>query len=32
MGEVYQYVLTSTSPEADLMALKTLQDYTLAPG
>ena len=31
MGEVYQYVLTSTSPESDLMALKTLQDYTLAP-
>jgi cobalt-zinc-cadmium resistance protein CzcA len=32
MGEVYQYVLTSTSPEWDLMTLKTLQDYTLAPG
>ena len=32
MGEVYQYVLTSTSPEWDLMSLKTLQDYTLAPG
>ena len=31
MGEVYQYVLTSTSPEWDLMSLKTLQDYTLAP-
>ena len=31
MGEVFQYVLTSTSPEWDLMSLKTLQDYTLAP-
>lgn len=32
MGEVYQYVLTSTSPEWNLTSLKTLQDYTLAPG
>ena len=31
MGEVYQYVLTSTSPDWDLTALKTLQDYSLAP-
>jgi cobalt-zinc-cadmium resistance protein CzcA len=31
MGEVYQYVLTSDSPEWPLGALKTLQDYTLAP-
>ncbi len=31
MGEVYQYVLTSTSSDWDLMSLKTLQDYTLAP-
>ena len=31
MGEVFQYVLTSTSPDWDLTSLKTLQDYTLAP-
>lgn len=31
MGEVYQYVLTSARPEWNLRALKTLQDYTLAP-
>ena len=31
MGEVYQYVLTSDSPEWTLGRLKTLQDYTLAP-
>ena len=31
MGEIYQYVLSSSSPEWDATALKTLQDYTLAP-
>ncbi|HEX5633908.1 MAG TPA: CusA/CzcA family heavy metal efflux RND transporter, partial [Gemmatimonadales bacterium] len=31
MGEVYQYILTSTSAEWDATSLKTLQDYTLAP-
>ncbi len=31
MGEVYQYILTSTSAEWNLTTLKTLQDYTLAP-
>ena len=31
MGEVYQYILTSTSPEWDATSLKTLQDFTLAP-
>ena len=31
MGEVFQYVLASSSPEWDLMKLKTLQEYTLAP-
>jgi cobalt-zinc-cadmium resistance protein CzcA len=31
MGEVYQYILTSTSPEWDATSLKTLQDYTIAP-
>jgi cobalt-zinc-cadmium resistance protein CzcA len=31
MGEVYQYILTSTSAEWDATRLKTLQDYTLAP-
>lgn len=31
MGEVYQYILTSTSAEWNLTTLKTLQDYSLAP-
>lgn len=31
MGEVYQYILTSTAAEWSLTSLKTLQDYTLAP-
>jgi len=31
MGEVYQYVLRSTDPSWDLMAVKTLQEYTIAP-
>lgn len=31
MGEVYQYILRSGAPEWDLMALKTLQEYTIAP-
>jgi cobalt-zinc-cadmium resistance protein CzcA len=31
MGEVYQYILTSTSAEWDATSLKTLQDYTIAP-
>jgi cobalt-zinc-cadmium resistance protein CzcA len=31
MGEVYQYVLTSTSAEWSMGQLKTLQDFTLAP-
>jgi cobalt-zinc-cadmium resistance protein CzcA len=31
MGEVYQYILTSTSPDWDATSLKTLQDFTLAP-
>lgn len=31
MGEIYQYVLVSRSPTWNPTALKTLQDYTLAP-
>ncbi len=31
MGEVFQYVLTSSTPEWDATSLKTLQDYTIAP-
>ncbi len=31
MGEVYQYVLTSASPEWNTRQLKTLQEFTLAP-
>jgi cobalt-zinc-cadmium resistance protein CzcA len=31
MGEVYQYILRSDAAEWDLMSLKTLQDYTIAP-
>lgn len=31
MGEIYQYVLTSSSPEWTPATLKTLQDYTIAP-
>lgn len=31
MGEVYQYILSSTDPAWDLTSLKTLQDFTLAP-
>jgi cobalt-zinc-cadmium resistance protein CzcA len=31
MGEVFQYVLVSRSPEWTARELKTLQDYTLAP-
>ncbi len=31
MGEVYQYVLTSSSAEWSTGQLKTLQDFTLAP-
>jgi cobalt-zinc-cadmium resistance protein CzcA len=31
MGEVFQYVLVSTTPAWDGTALKTLQDWTIAP-
>ncbi|HXI19476.1 MAG TPA: efflux RND transporter permease subunit, partial [Gemmatimonadales bacterium] len=31
MGEVYQYVLTSSTPEWNTGQLKTLQEYTIAP-
>ncbi len=31
MGEVFQYVLTSSTVEWDATALKTLQDFTIAP-
>lgn len=31
MGEVFQYVLTTSTPEWDATSLKTLQDYTIAP-
>ncbi|MBK6494827.1 MAG: efflux RND transporter permease subunit [Gemmatimonadetes bacterium] len=31
MGEVFQYVLTASTPEWDPTSLKTLQDYTIAP-
>jgi cobalt-zinc-cadmium resistance protein CzcA len=31
MGEVFQYVLTASTPEWDPTSLKTLQDYSLAP-
>lgn len=31
MGEVFQYVLVSNTPEYDATALKTLQDWTIAP-
>ena len=31
MGEVYQYVLTTSSDAWDTRALKTLHDYTIAP-
>ncbi len=31
MGEIFQYVLRSHDPAWDLMALKTLQDFTIAP-
>ena len=31
MGEVYQYVLTSSSETWDSRSLKTLHDYTIAP-
>ena len=31
MGEVYQYILRSDAEEWDLMSLKTLQEYTIAP-
>lgn len=31
MGEVFQYVLRSSNPAWDLMSLKTLQDFTIAP-
>lgn len=31
MGEVFQYVLVSSTPEYDAIDLKTLQDWTIAP-
>ena len=31
MGEVFQYVLTTSTPEWDATSLKTLQDFTIAP-
>jgi len=31
MGEIYQYVLASDSPDVGPMDLKTLQDYSIAP-
>lgn len=31
MGEIYQYIVFSTDPDWDLVRLRTLHDYTLAP-
>ena len=31
MGEVFQYILTASTPEWDPTSLKTLQDYSIAP-
>jgi heavy metal efflux system protein len=31
MGEIFQYVLVSSTPEYDATRLKTLQDWTIAP-